>query len=423
MKKIIHIKGTHCKSCKMLLEREIGKINNVKSIKVDFETGKSIVWYKNKWPGMKIKEVVTKYNYGLGTNKQKSPIETLMETTIVTMIVINGWFLLKFLGLEKYLPNSQSENVLLSALLMGVAASLSTCLALVGSIILSMGTSEDRNENWRKNGFFHLGRLVSFGVLGGILGLVGGKLSYSTNVIAVISLAVGMYTGYKGLETVGIIKGKGLISFGTGGKVGQLVDKNQSWPIILGGLTFFIPCGFTQTAQIMAVSSNGFGQGALIMLVFGLGTLPVLLIIGISTGVLKTEKYSLVKKVIGFVIVGLAISTILSSARLINFGTKGVDQTANINNINSGDVQIIKMDVSSTFVPSEFVIKKGVPVRWEINGDRATGCTNEVIIPKLKISSGKLKRGVNIVEFTPTETGVLPFSCWMGMVRGKFIVE
>jgi len=46
-----------------------------------------------------------------------------------------------------------------------------------------------------------------------------------------------------------------------------------------------------------------------------------------------------------------------------------------------------------------------------------------VIIPRLGLSSGKFTSGINVVEFTPTEIGPLPFSCWMGMAGGTFIVE
>lgn len=66
--------------------------------------------------------------------------------------------------------------------------------------------------------------------------------------------------------------------------------------------------------------------------------------------------------------------------------------------------------------------KKGVPVRWVIKGDNITGCTNKIIIPSLGISQA-LNAGDNIVRFTPNKAGEIPFSCWMGMVRGKFVVS
>ena len=84
---------------------------------------------------------------------------------------------------------------------------------------------------------------------------------------------------------------------------------------------------------------------------------------------------------------------------------------------------MVEMHVTSAgFSPSVLRIKKGVPVRWVIKGDSVTSCTNKIIMPSLGISQS-LSPGDNIVNFTPDKTGEIPFSCWMGMVRGKFIVE
>jgi plastocyanin domain-containing protein len=81
------------------------------------------------------------------------------------------------------------------------------------------------------------------------------------------------------------------------------------------------------------------------------------------------------------------------------------------------------MDVDwSGYSPSQIKIKKGVPVRWEINGINVSGCANSITIPRLGVFQ-HLESGTNVVEFTPTETGTLPFSCGMGMINGRFIVE
>jgi len=78
---------------------------------------------------------------------------------------------------------------------------------------------------------------------------------------------------------------------------------------------------------------------------------------------------------------------------------------------------------ASGFEPSILKVKKGVPVKWQIYGDDLTGCTNKIIIKSLNVKA-ELDSGENIVRFTaPEKAGTLNFSCWMGMVRGKFIVE
>jgi plastocyanin domain-containing protein len=90
---------------------------------------------------------------------------------------------------------------------------------------------------------------------------------------------------------------------------------------------------------------------------------------------------------------------------------------------NNQNAQTVEMHVTSSgFSPATLTVKKGVPVRWVIKGDAVTGCTSKIIVPSLNISQN-INQGDNVITFTPTQTGDIPFSCWMGMVRGKFIVQ
>jgi len=86
-------------------------------------------------------------------------------------------------------------------------------------------------------------------------------------------------------------------------------------------------------------------------------------------------------------------------------------------------VQTVEMHITyEGFKPNVFNIKKGIPVKWIIYGDQISSCTNKIIVPSLNISKSVVS-GENVVNFTPSNSGTIDFSCWMGMVRGKFIVE
>lgn len=69
------------------------------------------------------------------------------------------------------------------------------------------------------------------------------------------------------------------------------------------------------------------------------------------------------------------------------------------------------------------VVQKGVPVKWTMVADNKNlnSCNNEIIIPSLNISK-PLNIGDNVIEFTPTETGIIPYSCWMGMINSAIVV-
>ena len=74
------------------------------------------------------------------------------------------------------------------------------------------------------------------------------------------------------------------------------------------------------------------------------------------------------------------------------------------------------------FTPNVINIKKGIPVKWIINGVQVSGCTNKIIVPEYNITKNIIN-GTNTVRFTPQKEGVISFSCWMGMVRGQFNVQ
>ena len=77
--------------------------------------------------------------------------------------------------------------------------------------------------------------------------------------------------------------------------------------------------------------------------------------------------------------------------------------------------------LKSSFSPNQFTLRKGVPVKWVINGKEMNECNKTIVIPQYKMKI-ELKEGSQIIEFTPPESGVVPWSCWMGMIPGTFIV-
>ena len=77
--------------------------------------------------------------------------------------------------------------------------------------------------------------------------------------------------------------------------------------------------------------------------------------------------------------------------------------------------------VSGGYVPNYFIVKKGIPVKWVIDGKNVFGCQGYFVVPSLNISKA-LNPGENLIEFTPKDSGFINFSCGMGMYRGRIKV-
>lgn len=86
--------------------------------------------------------------------------------------------------------------------------------------------------------------------------------------------------------------------------------------------------------------------------------------------------------------------------------------------------QTVEMRVKyAGWEPATIHVRAGARVTWIIWGDEITSCTNRIIVPGLGISQA-LASGRNVIAFdAPSAAGTVPFSCWMGMVRGRFIVD
>ena len=86
------------------------------------------------------------------------------------------------------------------------------------------------------------------------------------------------------------------------------------------------------------------------------------------------------------------------------------------------DVQVVTSGITSgSYEP--IIVQKNIPVKWtiQVKEGQINGCNGTIIVPKYNIEK-QLVVGDNIIEFTPTESGTIPFSCWMGMIRSKISV-
>jgi sulfite exporter TauE/SafE len=85
-------------------------------------------------------------------------------------------------------------------------------------------------------------------------------------------------------------------------------------PLLVGIATFFLPCGFTQSMQLYALTTGSFLSGGLTMLSFALGTLPVLALVSFSSfSIQKSSKSGVFFKTAGLVVIIFALFNLINS--------------------------------------------------------------------------------------------------------------
>lgn len=462
--KKIYIQGMHCPSCEKLLEGEFRNISGVRDVKVDRKTDSAEIFFESKEPSFQeIKNMAEKFGYAVledrpsADNIKKNSRASWQDWLKAGVIVVAILFVFRFFQASGFANGIGANNKSISygvAFLVGLVASVSSCLAVVGAVVIAFSekyaseksaSSADAARFFegavRPNLFFHIGRLATFFVLGGLLGAIGGELNISGNFISIYTILIAIVMAWLGLNILGLIPSFSAVGIKMPGKFSARWEdlkrsEHIAAPFVLGGLTFFLPCGFTQSMQLFALASGSFLVGGLSLFLFALGTAPILLAVGITASWTKNRGLAVFQKVAGVLVIFFAVYTFNSGLALSGVKTNVISSANNQKSETKNNApqsqnqpvlqlseQVVTMNVTASgFEPSVFTIKQGVPVKWVINGVNVTGCTSTIIVPSHNISKS-LKTGENIIEFTPQSKSVINFSCGMGMVRGKFIVD
>lgn len=330
------------------------------------------------------------------------------------------------------IPTVTAEASLLALLGLGIVASLSTCLASTGAFLLaySSGRSKKSDLLW-----LHLGRLLAFVLGGGLLGAIGRLWTVSSASSGIVEFVLGGIFLMVALNLLELTPSLGSFGLSLPRSWSRFVESRAQKhgaiaSFIVGAATFILPCGFTQTAQTLALASGSFTRGALLLGAFAFGTLPTLL--GVSWfGSLATLKQRSFRLVTGAILFLFALGQVDGGLTVLGapMTLGGLANRVWINTVAfvvpptaQAQEQLVKMDVArGMFSPNRFVIHQGVPVRWEVNGVDLGGCASTLLAPTLGIRRD-LQFGANTILFTPKQTGEIPFSCSIGAIRGSFTV-
>lgn len=431
----------HCRSCEMVLEEKLKDVKHVSSINVSYSQGHAEIVYGATPPSHHdLEQAVKDAGYEVGV---REPLKWLSrsfgdyrELFVAGLTLLVLYFVARLLGLFN-IDLDTSKMAYSFAFVIGLVAGISTCMAIVGGLILGISARHAELhpeatawQKFRPHLFFNIGRVGGYALLGGLLGALGSFIKISGFFQAILTLAIGLMMVVLGLKLTGIsprLKETALtLPASLSKKLGinrHQKEYNHRSAFITGALTFFLPCGFTQAMQLAAVGSGQFATGAVIMGLFALGTAPALLSIGGLTSVIKGRAARRFYSVVGLAVLLFGLFNINNSLALLGWkpavaSNKKPTSTAGI----VDGYQVIRMTQKvNGYFPNSFTVQAGVSVRWIITSESAYSCAASILMPAMNIQQG-LKAGENIIEFTPKQTGRLPFSCSMGMYRGEFNV-
>src|SRR5665647_1411095 len=181
-----HIQGMHCNACVLMTESELGDLPNVAYVKSSLKNHSVEVEgdFGDKTPEQIAEELtipLKPHGYTVSVEKQ---IKEKKWSDFKIAIPVALAFAVLFVVLQKMgLVNLVNAGNITygTAFVIGIIASLSTCMAVVGGLLLSMSaTFAKEGDKIRPQLMFHGGRIVSFFILGGVIGGIGSAFTLNT---------------------------------------------------------------------------------------------------------------------------------------------------------------------------------------------------------------------------------------------------
>src|SRR3990167_9228307 len=314
-----------------------------------------------------------------------------------------------------------------------------TCLAVQGGLLASAMVDDEELDHSKHHRaktitIFLIAKLSAYSILGLALGALGSYIALSPKTMAWVSIVIALYMigiacdafklhpifRYFLIQPPKFIRKKIKTT---------ATNKGYFTAVVLGLFTVLIPCGTTQAMMALAVSSGSALAGFTTMFSFIFGTLPVFFILGLLTVKIGGTSHAVFLKLVGILLIIIALYNISSSARILGFRinrqVKSDSQTQTIQKTdNKPEIQKveIKLNDSYGYNPETVKLKVGVPAEIKLINDGARGCIRAFIVPDLNLR--ELLNGNSVTfTFTPDKKGKIPFTCSMGMYWGQFVVE
>ncbi len=328
-----HVTGMHCPACPVLIKSELEDMRDVSSAKASLknhalEVSGDFGDKTQEQIARDLTEVLKTHGYTISVEKQQHSIKwsEFSVAVPVALAFIALFIILQKLGIVNLVTSSNVTYG--TAFVIGLIASVSTCMAVVGGLVLSLSANFAKEEDLsttqgagkiRPMVLFHVGRLVSFFILGGVIGALGSAFQLGTTGTFVLGFIVALILLALGINLLGVFpwmkRWQMTLPSGIGRRIHGLKEVNHSLtPVLVGIATFFLPCGFTQSMQLYTLTTGSFWTGAFTMSAFALGTLPVLALL--SFGSLAIRKYArsgIFFKAAGLVVIFFGLFTLINS--------------------------------------------------------------------------------------------------------------
>lgn len=413
----IKIEGIFCNNCRTALTAALGALDGVARAHVSGDVCKVTA----AGPCFPPDDVLVKAVRNAGYETDESKISygwnkwKLAQWAAVIGVAVGVfalWAAAKLMfGFDVLTLIPQIDNSVTYPMLFAIGLLTSLhCVGMCGAINLSASSTR------RRAVAYNTGRIACYTLVGCAAGALGAAFSIDRTLLSALVLVASVVMLVAGLSV------SGLVSLPEVPCASRALARSGS-ALAVGFFNGFMPCAPLLAMQAYAVSTGGPLEGGAAMLLFGLGTLPVMLGFGMLRSWLERFRH-IVRPAMAGLIVVLALYMGATAATSLGITTPrsavDLDGYAVAQEVDGEQHVETALDYGSF---GDIAVKRGVPVRFIINAgeEYLTGCNNEVVSRDFGFDC-KLVPGSNVIEFMPSKTGAFTYSCWMGMISNTIYV-
>ncbi len=448
---ILHAHGMHCHGCEHIIEVGVGKLEGVQRVKADYPTETVTVAFDPSLTDLDaIRAAIETAGYKTYEQDDPKRHRTRLEKLVGLLLGFAGILLIIFFDTEWISKGGEPDIAQHLSLDLIFVLGLLTgfhCVGMCGAFVLSY-TADDASAGrsaYLSHALYGAGKTLSYTLIGASFGLLGGFVAFTPLLRGVAGVLAGAFLIVFGLNMLGLFAPLRRFRFGLPRPLEKFIHAEEARarhrPFVIGLLNgLMIACGPLQAMYVMAAGTGSALEGAKMLFSFGAGTLPVMVSFGVLATLISSSVTHRLLRLSGAIVV--VLGAVMINRGLILTGS-GFDLRSAITALKGAGVvqtalqagrpailtarprpafQTIEMDVvESGYTPNHFVLVRAVPVKWVINGKRVTNCNHRIVVPSLELEFD-VKPGIQTIEFTPDKTGIISWSCWMGMLRGDFDV-
>lgn len=303
-----HVSDMSCPACERRIEAGLSEENGILRARARYAQGTVSVTYdeENIQPE-DIKQALKQLRYPVVDSKEDVPQHRWRQwvgTALILAALVLGYRLLSGTGVFDMFPMAGEDTALPVLFLIGLLTSVH-CIAMCGGINMSQcarvpsGTAPGRAQKLMPSLLYNAGRVVSYTVIGGIVGAIGSAITPSGGFKGIVNMAASVFMLIMGLNMLGVfpVLRKLMPRLPKRLSEGTRSRKTPRGPFVVGLFNGLMPCGPLQAMQLYALSTGSPILGALSMFLFSAGTAPLMFGLGALSSFLSARFTGVMMKV------------------------------------------------------------------------------------------------------------------------------